>query len=51
MINTLLYGGADLDAKSDDGKIPFDLALEEGHTKAARLLQEGITKRFKAKRE
>lgn len=51
MINILLYGGADLNAKSDDGKIPFDLALETGHRQAARLLQEGITKRFKAKRE
>ena len=51
MISTLIYGGADLDAKSDDGKIPFDLALEVGHSKAARLLQEGITKRFKTKRE
>lgn len=51
MINVLLYSGADLDLKSDDGKIPFDLALEAGHNKAARLLQEGITKRFKAKRE
>jgi ankyrin repeat protein len=51
MISTLLYGGADLDARSEDGKIPFDLALEAGHRQAARLLQEGITKRFKAKRE
>jgi hypothetical protein len=51
MITTLLYGGADLDAKSDDGKIAFDLALEAGHRGAARLLQEGITKRFRAKRE
>jgi ankyrin repeat protein len=51
MISTLIYGGADLDAKSDNGKIPFDLALEAGHGKAARLLQEGITKRFKTKRE
>jgi ankyrin repeat protein len=51
MILTLIYGGADLDIKSDDGKIPFDVALEEGHREAARLLQEGITKRFKAKRE
>jgi ankyrin repeat protein len=51
MIHTLLYGGADLDAKSDDGTIPYDLALEAGRGQAARLLQEGITKRFKAKRE
>lgn len=50
MINTLIYGGADLDAKNSDGKIPFDLAVEAGHRVAARLLQEGITKRFKAKR-
>jgi uncharacterized protein len=51
MILALLYGGADLALKSDDGKIPFDLALEAGHSEAARLLQEGITKRFKTKRE
>jgi ankyrin repeat protein len=51
MISTLLYGGADLDSKSDDGKIPLDLALEAGHARAARLLQEGITKRFKTRRE
>jgi ankyrin repeat protein len=51
MISALIYGGADLNAKSDDGKIPFDLALEAGHSRAARLLQEGITKRFKTKRE
>ena len=51
MINTLLHGGADLVAKSDDGRIPLDLALEAGQAKAARLLQEGITKRFKIKRE
>lgn len=50
-IRTLLYGGADLVLTSDDGKIPYDLALEAGHGAAARLLQEGITKRFKLKRE
>jgi ankyrin repeat protein len=37
--------------RSDDGKTPLDLALEAGHTEAAKLLQEGITKRFKLKRE
>ena len=51
MIRTLLYGGAALDLKSDDDKYPLDLALEAGHTAAAKLLQEGITKRFKTKRE
>jgi ankyrin repeat protein len=51
MIRALIYGGADLAVKSDDGQIPLDLALAEGHAEAARLLQEGITKRFKAKRE
>jgi len=50
VIRTLLYGGADLGIKSDDGKLPLDLALEAGHTEAARLLEEGITKRFKTKR-
>jgi ankyrin repeat protein len=50
-IRTLIYGGADLAAKSDDGKTPLDLALEAGHGEAAKLLQEGITKRFKLRRE
>lgn len=51
MIRTLLYGGADLDIKSHDGKIPLDLALDAGHVEAAKILQEGITKRFKPRRE
>jgi uncharacterized protein len=51
MIRALLYGGADLALRSDDGKFPVNLALEAGHTEAAKLLEEGITKRFKTKRE
>jgi ankyrin repeat protein len=50
MIRALLYGGADLNATSADGKTPLDLAMEKGHTKAAKILQEGITKRLKALR-
>jgi ankyrin repeat protein len=50
-IRTLIYGGADLEVKSRDGKTPLDMALEAGHTEAAKLLQEGITKRFKLRRE
>ena len=51
MVRALLYGGADLTLKSDDGKTPLDLAIESGHSEAAKLLQEGITKRFKPKWE
>lgn len=51
VIRTLIYGGADLEIKSHDGKTPLDLALEAGHMEAAKLLREGITKRFKLKRE
>lgn len=50
MIRTLIYGGADLTLKSNDGKTAMDLAMEAGHEKAAVLLGEGITKRFKQKR-
>ena len=50
-IRALLYGGADLTLRSDDGKTPLDLALKAGHSEAAKLLQEGITKRFNVKRE
>ena len=51
LIRTLLYGGADLTLQSDDGKLPLDLALAAGHSDAAKLLQEGITKQFRLKRE
>jgi ankyrin repeat protein len=51
IIRTLIYGGADLTLRNDHGKTPLDIALERGHTAAAKLLQEGITKRFKMKRE
>ncbi|HLF72831.1 MAG TPA: ankyrin repeat domain-containing protein [Anaerolineales bacterium] len=51
MIRVLIYGGADLTLRNDKGKTPLDLAVEQGHTAAAKLLQEGITKRFKTKRE
>jgi ankyrin repeat protein len=50
-IRVLLYGGADLTLQSDDGKVPLDLALEAGHADAAKILQEGITKQFRLKRE
>lgn len=50
MIRILLYGGADLDVKSDNGKSPLDLARKAGHSKAVKLLEEGITKRLKALR-
>ena len=51
MIRTLLYGGADLTLQSDAGQLPLDLALAAGHIEAAKLLQEGITKQFRLKRE
>jgi uncharacterized protein len=50
-IRTLIYGGADLLSRSDDGRTPLDLALEAGHSEAAKILEEGITKRFKPKRD
>jgi uncharacterized protein len=51
MIRILIYGGADLTIQSDDRKMPLDLALEAGHTEAAKILQEGITKQFRPRRE
>lgn len=51
MIRILLYGGADLTIKSNDGKTALDLAIEGDHAKAAIILGEGITKRFKPKVE
>ncbi len=48
MIRTLLYGGADMDLMGNDGKLPLDLATEAGHTEAVKILEQGITKRFKS---
>jgi len=50
MIRVLLFGGADVNLKSDDDKSPLDIAIETGHDKATLLLEEGITKRFRIKR-
>ncbi len=51
LIRILLFGGADINLRSEDGKTPLDLAIAEGHEKATLLLGEGITKRFRVKRE
>jgi ankyrin repeat protein len=51
MIRALLYGGADLLLRSNDSRLPIDLALEAGHTEAAKILQEGITRQFRPKRD
>jgi len=47
MIRILLYGGADLTIKGDDGKLAMDVAMDAGHEKATILLGEGVTKRFR----
>jgi ankyrin repeat protein len=48
IIRSLLYNGADLTLRNHQGKLPLELAIEAGHTDAAMLLKEGITRRFKA---
>ena len=50
MIRALLFSGGDLTARSIDGKMPVDLAIEAGHDDAAKLLKEGITRRFRVMR-
>lgn len=47
MIRSLLYNGADLAIRSNDGKLAADLAKEAGHKDAAALLKDGVTRRFK----
>jgi len=51
MIRILLFGGSDLNIKNDEGKTPLDLAMEAEHAKATLLLGEGITRRFRVKRD
>ena len=50
MIRSLLFNGANLSIRGKDGKLPVDLAIEAGHIDAAKLLKEGITRRFRATR-
>ena len=49
MIRSLLFNGADLSIRSKEGKLPVDMAIESGHNDAAKLLKEGITRRFRTK--
>ncbi len=50
-VRALLLGGADLTLKSNDGKTALDIAMDTGNEKAAALLGEGVTKRFKRRDE
>jgi len=49
-LHTLLFNGADMSICCNQGKLPLDLAIEAGHTQAADLLRQGITRRFKTPR-
>jgi len=51
MIRILLFGGADMTLTSNEGKTPLDVAMEAGHVRATLLLGEGITRRFRVKRD
>ena len=50
IIRALIFSGSDLEARDDTGKLPVDLALDEEHEEAARLLMEGITRRNRTRR-
>ncbi len=50
IIRALIFSGSDLEARDDANKIPVDLALDEEHEEAARLLMEGITRRNRPRR-
>ncbi len=47
---SLIFGGADLEARSDKEETPLDLALDAGHDETAKLLNSGITRRFRGSR-
>lgn len=50
MTRALLLSGADMDLKTDDGKTPRDLAAKAGHTELVEFFDEGITRRFRARK-
>lgn len=49
-IRALIFHGADLDLRTDDGKRAVDLAVQAGLEAAASLLREAITRRFRKTR-
>jgi ankyrin repeat protein len=48
IIHLLLLSGADLHTRSDDGKLPLDLAEAKGNKLAVEMLKREITKRFRS---
>lgn len=44
VLKDLLQHGADINAKSDDGQLPIDMALKGGHQEAAALLKQAASK-------
>ena len=48
--HVLIFGGANLEVTSKDGAQPLDIALASGHNEVAKLIKEGITRRFRKRR-
>jgi len=46
----LIFGGANLEVTSKDGSQALDIALASGHNEVANLIKEGITRRFRKRR-
>ena len=46
----LIFGGANLEVTSKDSAQPLDIALAAGHNEVAKLIKEGITRRFRKRR-
>ena len=46
----LIFGGANLEVTSKDGTQSLDIALASGHNEVAKLIKEGITRRFRKRR-
>ncbi len=46
----LIFGGANLEVTSKDGAQSLDIALASGHNEVAKLIKEGITRRFRKRR-
>lgn len=50
IVRSLIFGGADIEASSEKGETPLDMALDAGHDEVAKLLNSGITRRFRGSR-
>jgi ankyrin repeat protein len=50
IVRSLIFGGANVEAINEKNEKPLDIALKSGHDEVVKLLNAGITRRFRGSR-